>query len=167
MDNAEKFEQWIRQPLESLRAVPDGGGAFAAITIIMAVLNGLVKAAYLKSIGDKKSLDGSLPSSAMLADFLQTDEASVSGWRHAMGAQSWRIFMIPKECLRISHQYGELPVLSEDGRWEVDPWKFADLVLRKVDENMDLIYQGYFPLMRAYIEKDEYKAEVDIEQENE
>lgn len=151
MDNAEKFEKWIRQPLESLRAIPDGNGAFVAILTVMAVLNGLVKAVHFRSIG-KKSLDSTLPSDAMIADFLETNENDVAGWRHAMSDSSWRIFMIPKKCLRISCKYGELPTLGEGGLWEVDPWKFIDLILKKADENSDLINEGYFPLMRAYIE---------------
>lgn len=152
MDNAKKFEKWVKEPLDSLREIPDGGGAFVAIQIIMAVLNGIVKATYFKSIEDKKSPDDTLPSNRLIADFLNTDEDSVTGWRHAMGASSWRMFMIPKKRLRISHKYGELPILGEDGRWEVDPWKFTDLVLGKVDEN--LINEGYFPLTRAYTEED-------------
>jgi hypothetical protein len=155
MNNAEKFEKWIVQPLRSLQEVPGGGGAFVAIPIIMAVLNGMAKAVYFKSIGEKKSQDTSLPSNKMIADFLGIAEGSVYGWRHAMSAPSWQMFMIPKKSLRIDSDFGEVPTPGDDGYWQVDPWKFMDLVLGKAAENADLVGEGYFPLMRAYIEEDD------------
>jgi hypothetical protein len=154
MENAEKFEKWIKAPLDALREVPEGSGAFVAVLTVMAVLNGLAKAVYYKEIDDPKSPDATLPTDEMIADFLGLDAGDVSGWRHAMAAESWQMFKVPKKSLIIGCDYGAVPTLGESGKWEVDPWKFADLVLGKAAENQDLIDGGYFPLMRAYVEDD-------------
>jgi hypothetical protein len=142
MENVEKFEKWIKGPLAALRELPDGNGAFVAILAIMAVLNGLVKAVYFKKIGEPKSPNNSIPTDKMVADFLGLDLSNVAGWRNAMSAPSWQMFMIPKKKLLIGADYGAIPVLGDDGKWEVDPWKFIDLILSKATENPDLIDGG-------------------------
>lgn len=176
MNNREKFNSWISDPLKALRKVQ--GSGFIALIIGVKLLNSLAKAQAVRD-GKTKGSDGDFyPHKATVTQVMrflsrETDDSdtraigtigkdggyqgswTISMWWEILTAESWNIFEVPRKTIRIDSEFGPLPVRNEnDGRWEFDPWKFVDYILEQLDSNMDLIDEGYFPLMAAYIEED-------------
>jgi hypothetical protein len=144
----DRFTGWYVRPIEKLKELPEGDGAFAALMIALPLYERYI-IAKLKLSG--KSTDPDHITREIGAD-LKLDEGQrrVFWAMFRTGFMHQGMTMAGKTQWLVSHKFGELPEFRTfQGRscLCVDPWKFADRVLNAFLQDPRLITASEsFPL---------------------
>ncbi len=126
----ERFNGWFVRPIEKLRELPEGDGAFAAMMIALPL--------YERSIIARLKLDGKPTSEQDIARAIGADLKLNEGQHKVFWAMFRNGFMhqgmtmTGKTQWLVGHRYGALPEFrTYEGRSCIciDPWKFAVRVL--------------------------------------
>lgn len=142
------FERWYVRPIEKLKELPDGDGGFAALMLTLPLYERLI-VGRLKL--DNRPTDEEAVRAEMGSDLHLTDDQQRRFWavlrigfmHQAMG-QNGRTKWLT------SHTFTERPefrVVRGTPTICLDPWKFADRVLREFQRRPELITASEsFPL---------------------
>lgn len=148
----EKFEGWFVKAIDKLKELPEGDGAFAALMIVLPL--------YERYIVAKLKLDGKDTGE----DDKKQEMAKDLGLNDKYRSVFWAIFRIGfthqgmphhgKTKWLVSHKFGELPEFRTVSGTEcvcLDPWKFAQRVLKKYQGDPRLITASEsFPLADVF-----------------
>lgn len=149
---AERFNGWFVKSIEKLKELPEGDGAFGALMIALPLYERYI-ISKLKLVG--KSTSDEDVRREIGADLELDDrqrrvfwEMFRNGFMHQgmvkAGTTKWLV----------SDRFGELPEFTtREGQSYVcvDPWKFADRVLRKFEQDPRLISASEsFPLADVF-----------------
>jgi hypothetical protein len=148
----ERFDGWFVKPIEKLKELPEGDGAFAAMMVALPL--------YERYINAQLKLNGKLTGEEDIRDEIAADLQLSNHQRSIF----WDIFRVGfmhqgmakagKTKWMVSHTFGELPEFKTvDGHNYVclDPWKFADRVLDKFRKDSRLITASdSFPLADVF-----------------
>lgn len=148
----ELFERWVRVPIEMLRQIENGDGAFAAFAIALSMYERFI---YSKLSAEKK--DSTLKAFDEFASLDFDNKVSAVDFRsfwdmYRVGIQHYfqpKNFTKSKDGtswgweISSQHGYAKYPVIHEisDKTFviKIDPWKFVDHVLGRWDGSISLI----------------------------
>jgi len=148
MEPSQLFDRWFVQPIAKLKELPDGDGAFAALMIALPLYERYI-IAKLKLAGTETSDDNQRQEISVDLN-LNARERSIFWAIFRVGFMHQAMAQDGKTKWMVNHTFGELPKFKEiDGVNFIllDPWKFADRVLAKYQDNAQLITASKsFPL---------------------
>jgi hypothetical protein len=146
----EKFRLWVLVPIEALRKIEKGDGAFAALALIFGLYE-----RYLDSKLHRKGESANKETFRReVAADLECDESLAEvfwnqyrdGMQHAFhplsGAGRTGTSDVRGWDMGSTSDYKKSPELVVRGNWsiiKIDPWKFVDHVLARWRENLDLL----------------------------
>lgn len=148
----EKFEGWFVKVIDKLKELPEGDGAFAALMIVLPL--------YERYIVAKLKLDGKNTREVDKQEEMSKD----LGLDDKQRSIFWAIFRVGfthqgmgqhgKTKWLVSHDFGELPEFRTVSGIDcvcLDPWKFAQRVLKKYRDDPRLITASEsFPLADVF-----------------
>jgi hypothetical protein len=149
--NKERFDLWFVKPLRELEAIHGGAGAFIALATSCFLYERYIRAKSFAETGRRfdKKLDEKYRNLQLIQDFKINAETARAFWnvmrdgllhygmpKHLKGTKK-----LPK--WRFDGDYLQPITLSHypSGDWwlEVQPWKVMDIVIKRCQDNMDLI----------------------------
>lgn len=152
MNASELFERWFGRSIEKLRELPNGDGAFAALMIAIPLYERFIIASLKGSGSPTKEAD----IQKAVGDDLGLDDGQRrvfwemfrNGFMHQAMAKDGKTKWM------VSSEFGELPEFKTIGGVAyicLNPWKFADRVLRKFRSDPKLITASEsFPLATIF-----------------
>ncbi len=149
---SERFNGWFVRSIGKLKELPEGDGAFAAMMIALPL--------YERYIIAKLKLAGGSTSEEDIAGEIGTDLKLDEGQRRTFwamfrtGFMHQAMTMAGKTQWLVSHRFSALPefrTLNGQSCLCVDPWKFADRVLKAFTDDPRLITASEsFPLADVF-----------------
>lgn len=148
----ERFEKWFVVPINKLKELPEGDGAFIALMAVLPLYERYIiaklKHANTETSDEKQRI-------AISNDLnLNNHQRSIFWAVFRVGLCHQAMPQSGKTKWMISSKFGELPEFSEENgtRYvKLDPWKFADRVLQKYQSEPHLIsISESFPLASIF-----------------
>lgn len=153
MNATERFERWFAQSISKLKELPTGDGAFAALMIAIPLYERYIIGKLKLSGSETKEADVKAAVSADLK--LDSKQRSIFWDMFRNGFMHQAMPTDGKTKWMVSSEFGEIPEFKEVEGVNcilLDPWKFADRVIKKYKDNPDVITASdSFPLASIFL----------------
>lgn len=144
----ERFKGWYVRPVEKLKDLPEGDGAFAALMIVLPLYERLIKARL--KVADKPTGDEDVASAVGDDLGLRGSDRRVFWSAFRVGFMHQAMGKAGRTPWLVSDSFGAVPEFRDINGARcvcLDPWKFADRVLGSFLDAPELITASEsFPL---------------------